>query len=1038
MSENRKKKSGSSAGPILFFVLLLVASVVSADPRRWPDVLGLPVRQGHHIEWQRASYRATDGHVLLAWSDTRTGDRDVYAQLLNPDGSIAWTSTGIPVGRYPQYRQEDVDVVKVNGGWFLAWFDFRNDSLGDVWAMKIDENGNLMCPAGGIEVDGNPSYVNELSLRIAHDGAGGAIIAWEDQRRGDPGDILAQHVDANCNVTWAQPLAVTDTAGEQIGITAESDGLGNMILAWNDKRDPSNQNIYAAKITPQGTLPWGGVNGRVICNAAGSQDQVKICPGGDGGAYYTWRDQRGGASRDTYAQRFNASGQAQWQENGVLVCDAAEDQNQARIVASFNSGNQDGVLLVWEDLRVNGFVNEVRAQKLSTTGQLQWPGGTNGVFICGNAGPGGTGQTREGGRLTSDQAGGAVIAWEDARADGNWLKCDIYACRLNAAGNFVWGNDCGIPVAVAENQQFAPLLRADEGNGVFIIWDDTRLGSQAIKYQLFDINSGTAQLGADQEVVFGLDGDAEKPRSIPMSMGRVGMVWQDNRFIGGGTRLYFQIADTLGHFEKSLNGDPLVGDNQNLPPNQTNHALCSDGSSGFFCAFEDLRTGVKRIRVVRINSLGQRVGSDAGTMVWDRPELQDQGPVYCAADGQGGAYIVWSGYDQSFLQDVYVMRVNNNCEPIWTQPVRLTTANDDDLVRRALSNPDGCCIATWQSGPLGQFNVSAARICQDGSVTWNLNVCNAEGDQKDAVAVADGQGGAYFSWSDERDQVTLSDIYAQHLNSAGQPSWTANGIVVSNALQTQKTSNIDMDNDHNIYVSWEDFRSADNLDLYAQKISPAGQRLWPVSGKPIAAPVRLDQTECQIETEWGNGVYFVWTDARGAYTDLYATHFDQNGNVADPYFRPDSGGVICDFYQVQRNATVADDGHGALIATWEDGRASGKEPLINIWAQWVNDLTVGVDEVRGVPLPATAELSQNFPNPFNPSTAIRISVPTNELVQLEVFNTLGQKVATLVNKVLTAGTYDVTFDASRLGSGVYLYRMKTQNFESVKKMTVLK
>jgi hypothetical protein len=525
-----------------------------------------------------------------------------------------------------------------------------------------------------------------------------------------------------------------------------------------------------------------------------------------------------------------------------------------------------------------------------------------------------------------------------------------------------------------------------------------------------------------------------------MGMGTVGVVWQDNRVIGGGTRLYYQVMDTTGHFYKTQNGDSLVGDFTDQPPNQLGHQLCTDGAAGFFVSFEDFRTGAKRIRVMRFDWQGVRVSHPAGNMVWDGAGLQDQSPAYIATDGEGGAYVLWSGYDASFLQDLYIMRVNSNCEPMWAEPIRLSTdAINDDLAVDLVANPDGCCIATWQSGPLDQYNVSSARVCRDGTVSWNITVCNAEASQHQAVTVADGQGGAYYVWSDQRDGIEVQDIYAQHVAADGARSWTpANGIVVSNAPELQKTPSIDIDNDRNIYVTWEDFRSADHLDIYGQKISPSGQRLWPAPGKPIAAVVRLDQTECQIETDWSNGVYYVWTDARGAYTDLYATHLNAAGNVAESYFRPDSGAVICDFYQVQKTATVADDGHGALIANWEDGRASGKEPLINIWAQWVNDNTVSIDEVRGVPLPTSATLSQNFPNPFNPETSIRISVPANELVTLDVFNTLGQKVQTLVNKVLTVGTYDISFDASKLASGVYLYRLKTPSFEGVKKMTVLK
>ncbi len=84
------------------------------------------------------------------------------------------------------------------------------------------------------------------------------------------------------------------------------------------------------------------------------------------------------------------------------------------------------------------------------------------------------------------------------------------------------------------------------------------------------------------------------------------------------------------------------------------------------------------------------------------------------------------------------------------------------------------------------------------------------------------------------------------------------------------------------------------------------------------------------------------------------------------------------------------------------------------------------------------ELSQNYPNPFNPSTQIDFSIPRQSNVQLKVYNSLGQVVATLVNGNLSAGLHSVTFDAGNLASGMYIYRLTAGNFTSEKKMLLLK
>jgi len=103
---------------------------------------------------------------------------------------------------------------------------------------------------------------------------------------------------------------------------------------------------------------------------------------------------------------------------------------------------------------------------------------------------------------------------------------------------------------------------------------------------------------------------------------------------------------------------------------------------------------------------------------------------------------------------------------------------------------------------------------------------------------------------------------------------------------------------------------------------------------------------------------------------------------------------------------------------------------------WLNGVT-GVETAKSN-LPTGYGLNQNYPNPFNPSTIISYSIPRESNVALKVYNVLGQEVSTLVNKMQSAGNYSVSFDASRLSSGVYFYTIKAGSFMQVKKMMLLK
>lgn len=101
---------------------------------------------------------------------------------------------------------------------------------------------------------------------------------------------------------------------------------------------------------------------------------------------------------------------------------------------------------------------------------------------------------------------------------------------------------------------------------------------------------------------------------------------------------------------------------------------------------------------------------------------------------------------------------------------------------------------------------------------------------------------------------------------------------------------------------------------------------------------------------------------------------------------------------------------------------------------------MGVVSVRenGNAIPEKYSLAQNYPNPFNPATTINFDIPVSGSVSLKVYNLLGEEVAELVNGEMKAGSYTVDFDASRLSSGVYFYKLTAGSFTSVKKMLLMK
>ncbi|MHB8581083.1 MAG: T9SS type A sorting domain-containing protein [Ignavibacteriaceae bacterium] len=123
--------------------------------------------------------------------------------------------------------------------------------------------------------------------------------------------------------------------------------------------------------------------------------------------------------------------------------------------------------------------------------------------------------------------------------------------------------------------------------------------------------------------------------------------------------------------------------------------------------------------------------------------------------------------------------------------------------------------------------------------------------------------------------------------------------------------------------------------------------------------------------------------------------------------------------------------NSALQTAGSDGKALGD-------LNWFPEqLATAVPKVLNT-LPTKFDLSQNYPNPFNPTTMIKYSIPQSSFVTLKVYNLLGQEIATLVSQEQTPGNYIVNFDASKLASGIYMYRIQSGNSSLTKKMVLLK
>ncbi len=357
------------------------------------------------------------GGVIIAWSDLRSGlERDVYAQRVSASGEILWTSNGVAVANNI-YREHNEKICSDGtGGAYIVWEQF-NDALGywNIATQHIDSNGNRLWDTNGIPVSN--VVANRLNPKIQKGKFGGVYLTWQDFRNGFDYDIYAQRIASNGALLWnAQGLAVAETNGSQINPKIDSDSLsGGIYIAWADKRNSIDYDIYAQRIDSTGSVFWI-TNGIPVGAEIGNQSAVDIlCTSSSNGVMVTWRDGRNGHD-DIYIDKISPSGISSWQQNGVLL----SSSNFNKLNPNICSDGNGGAIVAWQDSTINDW--DVYSQKINSSGQIQW---TLGGMVVSSAI-----EIQSHPKNVPDGNGGSIYVWQDKRAN----QYDIYCHHLNDQG----------------------------------------------------------------------------------------------------------------------------------------------------------------------------------------------------------------------------------------------------------------------------------------------------------------------------------------------------------------------------------------------------------------------------------------------------------------------------------------------------------------------------------------------------------------------------------------------------------------------------
>lgn len=354
------------------------------------------------------------------------------------------------------------------------------------------------------------------------------------------------------------------------------------------------------------------------------------------------------------------------------------------------------------------------------------------------------------------------------------------------------------------------------------------------------------------------------------------------------------------------------------PGNQWNVQIASDCMNGAVCVWQDRRGGTEdKLYVQRLSAGGNPLWAQNGIPLAVTGGFQYYPQII--SDGSGGAFVAWQDDRNASDYDIYAQHISPAGNPLWTlNGVPVCTAAGHQYNPQLASDGQGGIYVTWQDKRSGQFDVYVQHIGSAGNALLAVNgipACAASNDQINPVITSDGLNGAVIAWTDFRSGTGFSDVYAQRILASGQTAWQIDGVPVCQATNTQWNVRIAPDGGSNVYVVWQDRRNGTYDNIYAQLLDLNGNGIWGADGLAVAPFVSI-QYYPQVSADPTGGITIAWQDNRtGTDYDIYAQRVSKAGQLL---WNP-TGLPVCTAAGNQYYPQVVSQ-NGSSIVVWQDRR----------------------------------------------------------------------------------------------------------------------
>jgi hypothetical protein len=991
------------------------------------------------------------GDVFIAWQDNRNNPirKEIFVQKFNRNGDPQWleatrTHPGTNNSRPIILRKGQMVIT-------ASYFAGELDEL--LLVQILNNNGNPQLEFSEGKVSENAKAIEPNQIPAVAPGLDGGVIAtWTDTRFGNPA-VFAKGIK-NDGTAWnAGEVQVSLSIAAGTNPVIVSDNREGAIIAWLDTAGV----IKAHNLDKFGNLnsQWG-VNGIEVSQTQGNKRNIKIASDGRNGAYVLW-EKLLGTEWKLYVQRVRIDGTVVSPSNDIRVSSSDGIQTNAAII---NDGRQQAII-AWENQSNNNV--DIYAQKIDSIGVVKWGGG---LTVSTNE------FTQRNPVLVDDGMGGAIIAWEDLRNQST-SGIDIYAQKVSAPG--VVGEIRSITISSPKGGENLEI-----GSTQTILWEWAGEINEVV-IELSD-NGGISW----QELIFAT---RENTGS---------RVWMVNRESG---KYLLRISDLNSPFINAISDTFTIS--APMGPN-IQHTAVTQATRGESLPISAVVTDISRVAGVILNygkggaqqfvpDTMVAVSGDTFSQIIPADFVTERGVDYfiSSVDNLGKT----STSDTVFVTVTFDAGVETTRISRGSSQTSYRMVSAPNLLNRTLAD------SIFAFSGFGVYDTTSWRLFQYRDNGY------VERDSSNAITFKFEPGEAFWLISSRDRTVDFGSGVSLRADTSYtitlKPGWNQIGLPFAfpvlwdtifgasgDPAMVQKpflyTGSYALANVLQPYQGYFIFNRANaNIKLIIPPVASATSKQslarvnssnaeWELQIKARSQEARDDFNLLginQAASENWDVLDYTEPPPIGEYVSLYFPHNDWEvfpGNYTTD-FRDQLGPGQTWTFTITTNIPHSEvqltiEGVESIFQDVEvillDERLNvsknlradnsyafptGSQGTIKTLKLVVGSSDYLSDEVSDIALvPVDFELSQNFPNPFNPGTAIRYGLPRSEKVRIRIYDLLGREVKTLIDgEQQEAGFHIITWNGQdkngrTVASGVYIYRMEAGKFTQTRKMILVK